>query len=266
MTTTRSRLLRTAGTLAAAAALFVGGTSGVAALTPAAVADQVDFDRSLHLDGAKNARDVGGYVTADGRTVRTGLVYRTDALNNLSPADLTKLQTLDVRVVDDLRTVYERTVQPDRVPAGVTANWYDVLGGSSPTTLLDLQSAYVAFVDGPGASAAFASVLRDIRDTDGAVLYHCSAGKDRTGWTTAVLLTILGVDRATVNADFMLSNTYRGTDGTGSTGALDGVQQGWLDTAFATAEQRYGSFDAYVRDGLGLTDQDVATLKAKLLE
>ncbi|MFF0814123.1 tyrosine-protein phosphatase [Rhodococcus sp. NPDC003318] len=269
MTRTRSRLLRTAGTVAAAA-LFVGGTSSVAALAPAAVAvavaDQLDFDRSLHLDGARNARDVGGYTTTEGKTVRTGLVYRTDTLNNLSGGDLTKLESLDVTVVDDLRTVYERSIQPDRIPSGATANWYDVLGGSSPTTLVDLNSAYVAFIDGPGASEAFASVLRDIRDSDGAVLYHCSAGKDRTGWTTAVLLTILGVDRATVNADFMLSNDYRGTDGVTGTGSIDGVQQGWLDTAFATAEQRHGSFDAYVRDGLGLTDADITVLKTKLLQ
>ncbi|GAA4476613.1 tyrosine/lipid phosphatase LipA [Rhodococcus olei] len=264
MTTTR--LLRVTAAMAAATAVFVGGASGVAvASAPASTAGDVTFDRSLHLDGAKNARDVGGYATTDGHTVRTGLVYRTDALNNLSAADLTKLQSLDVKAVDDLRTVYERTVQPDRVPAGATAHWYDVLGGSSPTTLVDMNSAYVAFIDGPGASAAFASVLRDIRDTDGAVLYHCSAGKDRTGWTTAVLLTVLGVDRATVDTDYMLSNVYRDSDGTGSTGFLNGVQQSWLDSSFATAEQRYGSFDNYVHQGLGLTDADIATLKAKLL-
>ncbi|MGW5074975.1 tyrosine-protein phosphatase [Rhodococcus sp. NPDC004095] len=262
---TTNRLIRATAAFAAATALFVGGGSSAAIAAPVSIADHVDFDRSLHLDGAKNARDVGGYTTTDGKTVKTGLVYRTDALSSLSAADLTKLQSLNVKVVDDLRTVYERTIQPDKVPAGATANWYDVLGGSPITTLVDLKSAYVAFIDGPGANEAFGAVLRDIRDTDGAVLYHCSAGKDRTGWTTAVLLTILGVDRATVNEDFMLSNVYRGTDGTGSTGSIDGVQQSWLDTSFATAEERYGSFDAYVRQGLGLTDADIAALKAKLL-
>lgn len=258
-------LRRAAAALIASAALLVGGVSGIAIAAPTAVADQVDFDRSLHLDGAENARDIGGYSTADGRTVKTGLVFRTDALAGLTAADLTKLESLNVKVVDDLRTVYERAIQPDRLPAGATGNWYDVLGGSPITTLVDLPAAYVAFIDGPGASEAFSAVLRDIRDSDGAVIYHCSAGKDRTGWTTAVLLTILGVDRATVNEDYMLSNVYRDTDGTGSLGSLDGVQQEWLDIAFTTAEQRYGSFDNYVREGLGLTDADISTLKAKLL-
>ncbi|WP_181763072.1 tyrosine-protein phosphatase [Rhodococcus spelaei] len=266
LTSTRVRVLRAAAALAAGTALFVGGTTGTALAAATDVATQTSFDRSLHLEGAKNARDVGGYTTVDGKTVKPGLVFRTDALSNLTPADLTKLQSLNVKVDDDLRTVYERTVQPDRVPAGAKANWYDVLGRSPITTLVDLNSAYVAFVDGPGANEAFGSVLRDIRDTDGAVLYHCSAGKDRTGWTTAVLLTILGVDRATVNADFMLSNTYRNVDTNSSSAGFDGVRQEWLDTSFATAEKRYGSFDNYVHQGLGLTDVDIAALKAKLLD
>lgn len=265
-TPTRSRLIRIAAALTAGAALFAGGPVGAALAAPPAVV-AADIDHSLHLEGPKNARDVGGYPTVDGHTVRTGKVFRTDALSTLTPADLASLESRDVKVVADLRTVYERTIQPDKVPAGATPRWYDVLGKAPITTLVDLPSAYVAFIDAPGAGEAFGAVLRDIRDSDGAVLYHCSAGKDRTGWTTAVLLTILGVDRATVNEDFMLSNTYRDFEDNGSSGSttLNGVKQEWLDASFATAEQKFGSFDNYVRDGLGLTDTDVAALKAKLL-
>ncbi|RDI31477.1 protein-tyrosine phosphatase [Rhodococcus sp. AG1013] len=263
---TRVRVIRAAAALTAGAALFVGGPVGAALAAPTTVA-AADIDHSLHLEGAPNARDVGGYTTVDGRTVRTGMVFRTDALDKLTPADLAALEGQDVKVVDDLRTVYERILQPDRLPAGATANWYDVLGQAPIETMVDLRSAYVAFIDAPGADEAFAAVLRDIRDTDGAVLYHCSAGKDRTGWTTAVLLTILGVDRETVNADYMLTNQYVDDSGSSITASLGGggVKQEWLDTAFATAEQRYGSFDNYVRQGLGLTDNDIAALKAKLL-
>ncbi|MBP1158307.1 tyrosine-protein phosphatase [Rhodococcus sp. PvR099] len=265
LTPNRARVLRAAAALAIGTSIFVGSAAGTALAAAPAAVEQSTFDRSLHLDGAKNARDVGGYTTVDGRTVKTGLVFRTDALNKLSPADLARLEGRNVKAVDDLRTVYERALQPDLVPAGAKANWYDVLGASPVTTLVDLNSAYRAFITGPGANQAFAAVLRDIRDTDGAVLFHCSAGKDRTGWTAAVLLTILGVDRATVNADFMLSNVYRGVDATSPTAMLDGVKQEWLDSAFATADERYGSFDNYVHQGLGLTDADIAALKAKLL-
>lgn len=265
-TPTRLRVIRAAAALTAGAALFVGGPAGVALAAPPAVVAAAT-DHSLHLEGAPNARDVGGYETVDGKTVRTDMVFRTDALNKLTPADLAKLEGLNVKVVDDLRTVYERALQPDKLPAGATSNWYDVLGKASPSTAADLSLAYVAFIEAPGASEAFAAVLRDIRETDGAVLYHCSQGKDRTGWTTAVLLTILGVDRATVNADYMLTNEYVDESGSSITGSLGaaGVKQEWLDTSFATAEKKYGSFDNYVHQGLGLTDNDIAALKAKLL-
>lgn len=241
--------------LIASGALLAGSVS-------AAGAAPVSTDRSLHLVGAPNARDIGGYTTADGRTVKSGLVFRTDALNALTPSDLNELAERDVTVVEDLRTIYERSLQPDRIPQRAAANWRDVLGGSPITNLIDLPSAYRAFITAPGASAAFAAVLRDIQNTDGAVVYHCSAGKDRTGWMTAVLLTILGVDRATVDADYLLSNTFRHAN---PNDPINGVNLGLLNTAFDTAIAEYGSFENYVSRGLGLSDKDVATLQAKLL-
>ncbi|MFC9896399.1 tyrosine-protein phosphatase [Nocardia sp. NPDC127579] len=257
----RARVRR--GCVAAATGLTVvfGPVVATAPAVPPAVAD---FDRALHLTGVQNARDVGGYRTADGRTVRTGLVYRTGQLNNATPEDLTALG--GVRVVEDLRTVFERSIAPDRVPAGATERWADVIGQAPPqtlvTTLTGGDDLYRAFITAPGANTAFATVLRDIIDTDGTVLFHCTAGKDRTGWAAAVLLTILGVDRATVTQDYLLSNVFRGaTEGDG----LNGVQQAWLDGAFDQVDQSYGGFENYVRDGLGLHADDVATLRAKLL-
>ncbi|WP_324192084.1 tyrosine-protein phosphatase [Nocardia puris] len=232
------------------------------AAPPAAVA----ADRSLGLTGVQNARDAGGYRTVDGRWVRTGLVFRTGQLDKATDADLGVLAARDVRVVDDLRTVFERAIAPDRIPAGAQDNWDDVIGQAPPqvlvTTLTGGDDLYRAFVTLPGANAAFASVLRDILTTDGAVLYHCTAGKDRTGWASAVLLTVLGVDRATVTEDYLLSNVYRNATPEDS---LNGVRQEWLDAAFDEVERVYGDFDAYVRDGLGLTDAEVSALRAKML-
>ncbi|MEU8898154.1 tyrosine-protein phosphatase [Nocardia sp. NPDC048505] len=258
----RDRALRGCVAAATGLAIAFGPVLGTAFAAPAAV---TEFDRSLHLTGVQNARDVGGYRTVDGRTVRTGLVLRTGQLNNATPEDLLALGK--VRVVEDLRTVYERGLAPDRVPAGATERWVDVIGQAPPqtlaTTLTGGDDLYRAFITAPGANAAFATVLRDILATeDGAVLFHCTAGKDRTGWTAAVLLTILGVDRETVTQDYLLSNVYRGArEGDG----LNGVQQAWLDGAFDQVRQSYGSFDNYVRDGLGLSAADVAALRAKLL-
>ncbi|MCL2535375.1 MAG: tyrosine-protein phosphatase [Nocardiaceae bacterium] len=264
-----ARGVATLAALAACTAVLLGAAASPAAASSAAlssaapVVDPSPDQRSLHLQGAPNARDVGGYRTVDGRSVRTGLVFRSDALNRLTPVDLDTLQRLQVRDVDDLRTLVERTVMPDIVPAGATYEVDDVLGGSPITTLVDLPAAYHDFVFGPSANTAFAGVFRDIRDSNGAVLYHCSAGKDRTGWTTAVLLTILGVDRATVDADYLLSNHYRNAN---EANPIDGVSLNLLDTAFRAADERYGSFDNYVRWGLGLTDQDIAAIKGKMLD
>ncbi|WP_280342360.1 tyrosine-protein phosphatase [Nocardia abscessus] len=251
--------------MAAGLAIAFGPVAGAAfADRPAAPA--VVADPSLHLQGVQNARDIGGYRTSDGRIVRTGLVYRTGQLNNATADDLAALTDRRVRSVHDLRTVYERALGPDRMPEGAASYWSDVIGQAPPeviaTTLTGGDGLYRAFITAPGANEAFASVLRDIIGSDGAVLFHCTAGKDRTGWTAAVLLTLLGVDRATVTEDYLLSNRYRDARADDS---LNGVQRSWLDAAFDQADRTYGSFDAYVRDGLRLDDREVTALRARLL-
>ncbi|RJO72993.1 tyrosine-protein phosphatase [Nocardia panacis] len=259
--------MRAAVAAATGLALAFGPGLGGAVADPAIATEQFTFDRSLHLDGVQNARDVGGYRSTDGRIVRLGLVYRTGQLSNAGPADLAELSSRNVRFVDDLRTVYERMLAPDRMPGGASAHWNDVIGHAPPeivaTSLTGGTTMYTAFITAPGANEAFGSVLRDIIDTKGgAVLYHCTAGKDRTGWVTAVLLTLLGVDRGTVTQDYLLSNQFRNAN---PDDPINGVQSQWLDAAFDQARQLYGGFDAYVRDGLHLSEADIAALKAKML-
>lgn len=253
--------------LLVAALVACGPALAVGSAAPPATSPAVAFDRSVPLAGAGNARDIGGYRTTDGRTVRTGVVYRTDQLNNLTDADLAELSRRKVRDVDDLRTIYERALAPDRIPAGARSNWYDLIGGAPlpelVSTLAGGPDLYRAFVTAPDAGVAVASVLRDVIESgrdDTAVLFHCTAGKDRAGWTAAVLLSVLGVDRQAVTEDYLLSNRYRGADD-----PLGGVQRSWLDAAFDQVTETYGSFDRYVHDGLGLTDPEIAALKVRML-
>ncbi|MFF2551327.1 tyrosine-protein phosphatase [Nocardia sp. NPDC058058] len=264
--------------LVLASALSFGSLPAVAfADQPAAVAVQPPAstdnvlvntaDRSLNLQGVVNARDAGGYRTADGHTVRTGLVYRTGELTKATDSDLAVLASRNVKSVHDLRTTMEQQLMGvDKVPAGATEYHNDIIGQAPPqvmmSTLMAGTDLYRAFITAPGANEGFADVLRDIANNPGAVLFHCTAGKDRTGWTSAVLLTILGVDRDTVTYDYLLSNYYRGAS---DTDALNGVNAAALNSAFDQANQSYGSFDNYVRDGLKLSDSDIAALKAKLL-
>lgn len=231
----------------------------------ATAAPSVAAGQLIELDGTENTRTLAGFHTSDGSVGREQRVLRSDDLSELTPDDITALQAQKVVTVVDLRTSIERTVQPDKTIVGADAKWFDVLGALPPTSLIDLPGAYRTFVTDTGARAAFGATLQAIKAAaaDGnAVLYHCSAGKDRTGWISAVLLTLVGVDRATVESDFLASNTYRHA---ATNDPINGATIDWLRSAFAAADQVYGGFDEYVRTGLGLTDADVSELKTGLL-
>lgn len=253
---------------------------GASAWASTAVSADVAVVNAVDLDGAKNFRDVGGYATADGRTVRTGVVYRSNKLSELTDADLQSLADLGVTLDIDLRTVVERYQDPDRVPAGARYQVADVVSvehglhfhDNATVTLakalaaglfngsenLAQSIAYPFMVDFVGADHAFGDLLRAVASNDsGAVVFHCTAGKDRTGWATAVLLSLLGVPRETVESDFMLSNDKLGDP--------KAVELSWLRAAFDEVDDLYGSMEAYARQGLGLDDATINALRARLL-
>lgn len=268
-------------------------------LVPARGAPLVVADRGVHIRSVPNLRDAGGYRTTDGRWVRMGMIYRADQLDRLSDADLEALDALDIGAVMDLRTESERSREPDRIPPGARAMVLDVAADSASGSLGGdmfqvmeaaiasgkgaemLGKAYRDFVSLPSARTAYGTMLHQMLDEgSGAVLYHCTSGKDRTGWATAIILTMLGVPRETVMADYLLSNTYlqpkiehtlehMKKSGVSLDPALlepvMTVNPGFLETAFDEVERSYGSFDAYLRDGLGISAADVERLRARYL-
>lgn len=235
---------------------------------------------AIRLDEARNFRDIGGYRTTDGKTVRTGLVFRSNKLSSLNDADLAKLTAANLTLDVDLRNISERKEDPDRIPAGVTYQVADVVsiehgiafhefipltlgralidGAVNGTSNIGQSIGYPFMVNYRGSDVAFRDLLTAIaNNTNGATVFHCSAGKDRTGWGTAILLTILGVPREVISADFMASNTYLGRD--------DAVDLSWLDAAYAQVDRLYGDMDAYAREGLGIEQGTIDSLRAKLL-
>ncbi|WP_433565054.1 tyrosine-protein phosphatase [Nocardia sp. CA-151230] len=235
---------------------------------------------AIKLDGATNFRDIGGYRTTDGHTVRTGVAFRSNRLAGLADTDLTKLSAATVTLDVDLRSGSERSSAPDRVPTGAQYKVADVISFDSgisfhelpPITLgravidglINGSSDMVQSIDYPfmvnfrGSDVAFGTLLRSIAgNTGGATVYHCTSGKDRTGWATAVLLTLLGVPRDVVNADYLASNAELGDP--------KAVQLSWLEAAFNEVDRLYGSVDQYVRQGLGLDQATIDALRAKLL-
>ena len=204
--------------------------------------------------------------------MRTGVFYRSTALSRLSNADWTTLSSLHIGLDIDLRTPAEINGTPnpsdpldmnghDWAPRG--ASWVNVniYGTPQPSTSAGPQ-LYRNFVTDPGEAAAFGTVLRDLANVSGPALYHCSAGKDRTGWTSMLLQSIAGVPSATIIQDYMASNKYIGM---ASNIGQPYVVQAWLQDGLDQITASYGSMYAYLTQGLGLTQADIYVLRAKMV-
>ncbi|MFD8568985.1 tyrosine-protein phosphatase [Streptomyces sp. NPDC059639] len=248
-------------------------------LTPDTGGAYVVAERSLGIASAKNFRDAGGYRTSDGRWVKYGIVYRSNKLAALTDPEQQRIVDQGITRDVDLRNYSERKEDPDKVPDGVTYQVADVVslaygikfhdpalmtlaqaiaaGLFSGSSDLGQSIGYPFMVNFVGADHAFKDLLTAVDSNAGATVYHCSAGKDRTGWGTAVLLTLLGVPRATVEADFLASNDY--------TGNPDAVELSWLRAAFGEVDHLYGNFDTYLHKGLGLDDATIQSLRNRLL-
>ncbi|MEV6579464.1 tyrosine-protein phosphatase [Streptomyces sp. NPDC051582] len=291
------------GTLPAAAHAAPAGHS-TTATTAGRYHQQAETIRQIPLQGAVNVRDLGGYRTWTGGQVRQGLVYRSDALGKLTPADITALSGLGLKKVVDFRIPMELQYDgADRLPAGLTATsrpvsdlglYGTLLGAISsgdPATQEQMlgggraeaymRDIYRTFVTSPENRAQFATTLREIADgKQGPLLYHCTSGKDRTGWMSYVLLRALAVPESTATSDYLASNTFRAAydaqvrAGLKQSGRMQNpdlliplqeVRQDYLDAATAQMDADYGSFYGYLTDGLGLDLRTLAKLQDKLV-
>jgi protein-tyrosine phosphatase len=243
--------------------------------------------RRIVLDSVPNLRDVGGAPAGHGRVVRPDTLFRSTQLANVNDDDRSVLETLRLSMVVDLRTAVEVEQAPD-VRVTDTYVWLDVLRDyamasavgvedifSDPATfeqvLRDgtatamMREAYVAMVDLPSARASYSRWLRDLAQGDGAVLVHCTNGKDRTGWAVALALLAVGVGLDDVFTDYLTTNDqllpalaemFEGVQAQGVDPELlmpiMGVREEYLQTALETVDA-LGGLDSYL-DGLGLTD------------
>lgn len=248
-----------------------------------------------------NLRDAGGWRTGDGRVVRTGVLFRSTALDRLDEADTAALTDLGIRCVVDFRTATERTNQPDRAPAGVREMVEDVLADSQIAVPAQMQAFFrdasqaVAFLSSGKADDAMRSAYREfirlpsarsglgafyrllLDDADLPVLYHCTTGKDRTGWATAALLTLLGVPEDDVYREYLLTNEqllpaleplFERFAAQGAPRELLipvlGVDRSYLDTAFAEMRAEFGTIERYFAEGLGITAAEQQLLRDRL--
>ena len=251
--------------------------------------DEAGLPRVVPMEGCSNLRDLGGYRAAGGRRVRTGRVFRSASLAHLTKADLARFGSLGIRTVCDLRGVREGGRAPSRLPGQdapevvplpiepwVGASLRDLLRREQATgegTYALLQTAYAAYAGEhlPRYRALFAL----LGEGDGRLplLFHCSAGKDRTGFGAALLLTALGVPRETVMADYLATNRIWRREHALPPETPDAVRDALLtahrpllEGALAQAVENHGSLERLLEDGLGLYPARLRALRGALLE
>jgi protein-tyrosine phosphatase len=242
---------------------------------------------AFNLSGAPNFRDLGGYCGDGGLMVRYHRLFRSGHLGNLAPADLSALASSlgeTVRVLD-LRGEAERVTAPCAIPGAtvhslpieptIVQKLSDLLAAGRPPsqeeTVALMQDTYRNFVR--GNTPRFASLFRHVLDTQAAPLvFHCTAGKDRTGFAAALVLLSLGVPRDVVMQDYLLTNDrLQGrVPASGIPAAIHAVlwsvQEDFLHAAFEAVDEDYGGLEAYLRDGLGLGDSERKRLRELYLE
>ena len=256
--------------------------------------EELVAERLLPLEGAQNFRDLGGYPTVDGRRVRWGAVFRSDSLAALSDADLAYLERIGLLLVCDFRGDAEVEEEPNRLAGRAPFQyWRQPIGDVSvqPSEWrrrfesgdfgeIDaswLTRSYRGMID--ACAAQIGAVFQRLARADGlpAVL-HCTAGKDRTGVTAALLLLLLGVPREWVIEDYALTGHYtgdriraaerffreRGIDPS-RVAALMGSEPATLAGALDHLDATHGGVQRWAQQQAGLTDAELAALRSALL-
>ena len=244
-----------------------------------------DLPRTLALEGASNVRDLGGYRTHDGGTVRFGRVFRSARLSEITAADGEKLRAAGIGRVVDLRGAGEQAAAPTLLTGvrihdlsidpslGPAMKALSERGEEARGELMDLMAgAYAAYA--LTWHHRYATMFDLLLEPDApALLFHCTAGKDRTGFGAALILSALGVDRETVLADYLATTRlWRGGGDIRKTLAvvagevLTSVHPHFLDAGFAAMEAAHGSVETYLEAKVGLTRARRDALRAALVE
>ena len=246
------------------------------------------------LTSVTNFRDVAGatdqeaYRTSSGRKLRRGVIYRSNALA-ASPTDLDTLNTLNIKADYDLRTPGERDSPSDTPPAGASYIKVNLLCTpdnpppvvqTSDECISYMEKSYTDLVTDQAERDQLAELFQMLATTSGSQVYHCSGGKDRTGWVTNILLNVLGVPQDVITQNYMLTNVY-------SEAAIQASYQSMITTygqpaadvyyPIFIADERYlnaglnqvvasyGTMASYINDGIGLSSTVQNQIRDKFL-
>ncbi len=256
--------------------------------------------RHLPLEGAFNFRDAGGLETTGGRTLKTGLLFRSDELSRLTEVDLERVEQLGLKSICDLRTPHQRRSKPDRLPpggdvrlvhvpipppAGDMNRWQFFWMLTSNARDLDCEAQirqiyrHVAFA----CTARIREVFELISDPEQLpTLIHCTAGKDRTGYLAALVQLLAGVPREAVIDDYLVTNRLIGAQAERYIRILRWfslfrisrqrlqplieVRREYLEEVLDEVLERYGSIGAYLTEACGVDAGDLKRLERSLVD
>ncbi|TDJ45227.1 MAG: tyrosine-protein phosphatase [Gammaproteobacteria bacterium] len=259
--------------------------------------------RILDIKSVINFRDIGGYVTVDGRSTAWRKIFRSGDFSRFSPQEQLVVSALGIATVIDLRSDeerargpslwYDESDQPEIILlpiGGSAADWFSKLSRQLQVGGFSREEIHATFIEMYAAiplenMAEYSALFTHILASDAApILVHCTGGKDRTGIAAALILSALDVPRVTIMQDFMLTNEAidvgpvakmlamilsKNSDHEIDPVAIEPmliVQPIFLETAFAAIDAEYGSMDNYLQDALGLTAARRAKLKNVLLD
>lgn len=250
------------------------------------------YDSHIQLDGEDNMRDLGGFIGANNKRILFHKLFRSGELSALTATDFDVITTLGINNVIDLRTTEERSEHPDALPEGLESQHFSLIiedGENGTTGATSITSQIISGeVDAVELMTSAYTVdahkieqwtaIFNILEADNQVsLWHCTAGKDRAGMTTALVLAALGVDKETIIEDFLASNTYLhdsientiaylsqayGEAAGENMRPLLGVQLEFINSFYADIDTNHGGIEAFLAE----LDVDIAKMRANYLE
>jgi protein-tyrosine phosphatase len=255
-------------------------------------------ERKLNLQGTPNFRDLGGYVTIDGRHIKWGKLYRSGKLSTLTPEDIRYFNRLGVALVCDFRQDLERELEPTQLGDQSTPLFTGapVALGSSGNFMENLYNGIIEVYDSAdfmkdinrdfviNQIPQYAQMFRFLLTGDHPILIHCASGKDRTGFGAALILDVLGVGEETIIHDYLLTNDYLSveeevkrlsgtfTDNSGSVvpesvlRPLIEVRPEYLHACFEEIEKIYQSRENFYASALGLDHDKLELLRDHYVE
>jgi protein-tyrosine phosphatase len=248
-------------------------------------------ERAGFLDGAPNFRDLGGYPTEDGKHTVWRKIFRSQTLAHLTDSDLEKIKELGIRTVIDFRGDDEVQREPSRLPEGVNVIRLPIDAGNLNDSINIMQLLVTGALDSAQCVAFMQTANRRfvtafipqyktffeilLQPENYPVAFHCTAGKDRTGFAAAMLLCALGVERDVVMDDYLLTNQYlkpqslmpqAPEQALPALRQISGVQPSYLNAAINEITERYGSINNYLRQALNVGDAEKDRMRKSLLE